>query len=315
MRRFASSLLVGLAALAGTVAWTSFVATATVLDPSRTDRVAEVLVTDPTVRQSVEDALTQALISVVPPSTPVPDSELRLAARHALDDPRVLAVLRTAIVEAHRVLLGEGQGPVRVDAGPIAVAGREALLTAHPELGRTLAAPPPLTVELPTDSFPNLGGLRKTAGELPRKASQAAVVLFLAALVVAADRGRILRRAGLFGLWTGGGWFAMGWLVPWAVSHWSVEGRLAVFGALAVAVARPMIAPAAALLAAGGGFLWAAFMWGKLSATRQAAKVPGPATDAPVWQPVTVNRLNTPALPPAVPLGHPASRVDIRPRD
>lgn len=313
MRRFASSFLVALAACAGTVAWSSFVATSTVLDPSRTDRVAEVLVTDPTVRQSVEDALTRALVSTVPPSAPVPDSELRLAARRALDDARVLAVLRTAIVEAHRVLLGEGEGPVRIDAAPIAVAGQEALLAAHPELGRTLPAPPPLSVELPTDGFPNLGGLRKAAAGAPGKASQVALLLFAAALVVAADRFRILHRVGLFGLWTGGGWFILGWLVPWAVSHWSVDGRLAVFGALAVAVARPMMAPAAALLAAGGVFLWGAYMWRKLSAAHQAAAAPA-ATETPLWQPVPVNRLDAPP-PPAVRLGHPASRIDARPGD
>ncbi|MGH9002061.1 MAG: hypothetical protein ACRDYV_02920, partial [Acidimicrobiia bacterium] len=96
MRRFAASLLAGLAALSGTLAWSAFTVSSTVFDPTRTDRVAEVLVTDPAVRQSVEDALTRALVEAVPPSTGVPDAELRQAAHRALDDPRVLVALQTA---------------------------------------------------------------------------------------------------------------------------------------------------------------------------------------------------------------------------
>ena len=309
MRRLAASFLVAAAVLAATVAWGSFAATSTVLNPARTEQVAEALVADDAVRNAVEDALTRALVEAVPPSTQVPDAELRVAARRALDDPRVRAVLQAAIGEAHRRMLGEGDGPIPVDAGTIAVAGREALLAAHPELAGTLPAPPPLTVALPTEGFPDLGGLRETAGDLPAAAAQMAAAVFLVALVVAADRSRVLRRAGVFGLWTGGGWFALGWLVPWAVSHWSVDGRLAVLGSLALAVAGPMIVPAAALVIAGGTCFWLSWTWAKLSASRQAAKTPAPVADGPLWQPVSMPKLN----PPALPLGHPASKVDTHP--
>jgi hypothetical protein len=128
---------------------------------------------------------------------------------------------------------------------------------------------------------------------------------------VAADRSRILRRAGVFGIWTGGGWFALGWVVPWVVSHWSVDGRLGVLGSLALAVAKPMMLPAAALVVAGVAFLLASRTWAKASAARRAATAPAPAPAAPVWQPATVSRL-TP--PPVVPLGHPANKVDAGPR-
>ncbi|MGH8973786.1 MAG: hypothetical protein ACRD0C_11355 [Acidimicrobiia bacterium] len=311
MRRLTAALLAGLAACAGTLAWSSWVATSTVLDPSRTDRVAEVLVTDPAIRRSVEDGLTRALVAAVPPGTAVPDAELRLAAQRAFDDPRVQAVLRTAIVDAHRRLLGEGTGPVQLDAGIIAVAGRDALLAAHPELRRMLPTPPPLAVELPTEGLPDLGGIREAASGLPKTAAQASAILFAVAFLVAADRSRVLRRAGAFGLWTGGGWFALGWLVPWAVSHWSVDGRLGVMGSLALAVARPMMVPAALLVALGVALLLAASTWAKASAARRAAKAPEPAS-VPLWQPARVSRL-TP--PPAIPLGHSASKVDINSLD
>ena len=310
MRRLIASFLAGLAVLAASVAWASLAATATVLDPSRTDQVAEVLTRDPAVRAAVEDTLAQALVAAVPVSAPVSIGEVKAAAHRALDDPRVLEVVRVAIVDAHRRFVGETHGPLQVDAGPIAIAGRDALLAAHPELARTLPAPPPLAVELPTESLPALGGLKDAAGGVPRKAAQAAAGLFAAALLVAADRPRVLRRAGLFAVWAAGGWVALGWVVPWAMSHWSVDGRLAVLGSLSVAVARPMMLPAAALLAAGAAVLVAASAWAKNRLARRSAPATSPAPGGPVWKPVTLHRLTPPASPPAVPVSNQANQVD-----
>jgi hypothetical protein len=310
MRRLIASFLAGVAVFAACVAWTSLAATATVLDPSRTERVAEVLTHDRAVRAAVEDALAQALVAAVPVSAPVSIDEVKAAAHRALDDPRALEVMRVAIVEAHRRLVGETHGSLQVDAGPIAIAGRDALLAAHPELARTLPTPPPLAVELPTESLPDLGGLKDAAGGVPQKAAQAAAVLFAAALLVAADRPRVLRRAGLFAVWAAGAWVALGWLVPWAVSHWSVDGGLAVLGSLSVAVARPMMLPAAALLAAGAAVLVAASAWARNRSARSKVPAAGPTPGGPVWQPATVQRLTPTASPPAVPVSHPAKRVD-----
>jgi hypothetical protein len=286
MRRLIASSLAGLGVLAATVAWSSWVATSTVLDPGRSERVAEVLTADPTVRGAVEDALAKALISAVPPSVTVPDAELKAAARRALDDPRVAQVVWAAIVDAHRRLVGEIEGPVRVDAAPIAAAGRDALLAAQPQLAGRLPAPPPLSVALPTDSFPDLGGLRDLlAGGVTGKAVQAALLLFAAALLVASDRPRVLRRAGYFALWSGGGWVVLGVVAPWAVSHWSVDGKLAVLGSLGVAVAGPMIFPAVLLMAGALGAFRLASAWSKLASTRRSgAPVPVPVA-APYQSP------------------------------
>ena len=308
MRRLSASILLGLAALAGTLAWTSFTVTSTLLDPTRTDRVAEVLVTDPAVRSSVEEALTRALIDAVPPSTTVADAELRLAAERAFDDPRVQAALRGAIAAAHRRLLGDGAGPIPVDAGAIAVAGRDALLGAHPELAAVLPAPPPLTVSLPVEGFPDLGGIREAAAGVPATAARAGAVVLVAAFAVAAERWRVVRRAGAFGLWTGGGWFLLGWVVPWVVSQWSVDGRLAVLGSLALAVAGPMVVPAAALVVSGAVCLWLSFIWSRLSASRQAESLPG-AAGAPLWQPVNLPKV----APPPLAVSHRAGRSDGAP--
>ncbi|MGH9035050.1 MAG: hypothetical protein ACRD0O_04745, partial [Acidimicrobiia bacterium] len=300
MRRLISSSLAGLAVLAATVAWSSWAATSTVLDPGRTGRVAEVLATDPAVRGAIEDALAQALISVIPPDTAVPDAELKAAARRALDDPRVAQVVQAAIVDAHRRLVGEIEGPVRVDAGPIAAAGRDALLAAHPQLAGRLPAPPPLAIDLPTDSFPDLGGVRDLlAGGVTGTAVQAALGLFAAALLVASDRPRVLRRAGYFALWSGGGWVVLGVLAPWAVSHWSVDGKLAVLGSLAVAVAGPMIAPAVALLVGALGAFLLASAWTKAAAARKAGvavPAPAPAPYRSPWERVTPEDTPGPAV-------------------
>ncbi len=303
MRRVVSSLLAGFAALAATVAWTSFAAGSTVLDPGRTGRVADVLMGDPAVREAVEDALVKALIAAVPANSPVADAELRVAAHRALDDPRVLAVVRVAIVDAHRRLVGEGDGPVRVDAGPIAAAGRDALLDAHPELARHLRAPPPLAVELPTDGFPDLGRLREAASGATRPAAQAAALMFAAAFVVAAARGRILRRVGVWALWAGGGWVALGWAAPWVVSRFSVDGHFAVLGSLAVAVVGPMIVPAAVLAVGGVAALAAASAWPKPAAARlvfRSDRLPVAPSPRPSRRSNPARRV-APAPPPIIP--------------
>lgn len=272
MRRIISTVLAGLAALAASVAWTSHAASSTVLDPRRSGQVAEALSRDPAVREAIEDALTQALVSALPSGSPVPDADVRAAAARALDDPRVAEVVRTAIIDAHRRLVGEAEGPVGVDAGPIAAAGHDALLAAHPDLAGAVPAPPPLAVSLPTGAFPDLGWLREAAAGATGPAARVAAGLFAAALLVAADRARILRRAGFWALWAGAGWVLLGWIGPWVVSRYSVDGRLGVLGSLGLAVTGPMVAPAA-LLAAGGVGLLAAAAW------------PEPRPDLPVPEP------------------------------
>src|SRR4051812_10207532 len=147
MRRTAASALVTLGLLAASLGWWSFAARATVLDSGRSARIADVLVTQPVIRDAVAEGLGTALEQALPPGTPISADELKTVTHKARDAPRALGALRTAIVDAHRRLLGEYDGPVSLDVSPIAAAGRDALVAARPDLAESLPQPPPLSVD------------------------------------------------------------------------------------------------------------------------------------------------------------------------
>src|SRR5437588_1971827 len=137
MRRAAASVLVTLGLLSASLAWWSFAARFTILDPGRSGRIADVLVEQPVIRDAVAQGLSSALQQALPDGSPVSAAEIDAAAHKALDDPRALQALRTAIVDSHQRLVGtvgpggvpqnDSDGPVTLDVSAIAAAGRDPL--------------------------------------------------------------------------------------------------------------------------------------------------------------------------------------------
>lgn len=85
----------------------------TVLDPSRTAKVAEAVIDDPQVRQALSGAITSAIVAKVPDAPP--DLAATVAARmEGLEDPSFLG---QAIQDAHARLVGAATGPVTLDKG------------------------------------------------------------------------------------------------------------------------------------------------------------------------------------------------------
>src|SRR5258706_15183837 len=110
MRRAAASVLVTLGLLAASLAWWSFAARFTFLDPGRSARIADVLIGQPVIRDAVAEGLGTALRQALPPGTPISADEIDAVAHKALDDPRALQALRTAIVDSHQRLVGDYGG-------------------------------------------------------------------------------------------------------------------------------------------------------------------------------------------------------------
>src|SRR5256714_8603691 len=146
MRRAAASVLVTLGLLAASLGWWSFAARYTVLDSGRSAKIADVLIGQPVIRDAVATGLGSALRQALPAGAPVSADEIDAVAHKALDDPRALQALRTAIVDSHQRLIGDYDGPVHLDVSPIAAAGRDALLAARPDLAKALPAAPSLSV-------------------------------------------------------------------------------------------------------------------------------------------------------------------------
>jgi len=276
MRRAAASVLVTVGLVAASLAWWSFAARFTFLDPGRSARIADVLIGQPVIRDAVAEGLGTALRQALPPGTPISADEIDGVAHKALDDPLALQALRTAIVDSHQRLVGDYGGPVHLDVAPIAAAGRDALLAARPDLAASLPEAPPLSVDLPTQHLPKLGWLSGRARELTGLAGLLAATLLALGLLAAADRPRVLQRAGRWALRAGVGWAAFGWALPYAMTKLG-EPRLAALGALGVAAVGPMIAPALTLVGTGVGALLGARAW-RLAL---AALPPAPPSSGP----------------------------------
>jgi hypothetical protein len=278
VRRFAASILAGLGLLSATLAWSAFAFRFSALEPARSERVADALVKDATVRRVVANALADALGRAVPANALVSTPQVQEAARHALDDPRAVAALKTALVAAHQRLVGQGPATLRLDAGPVAAAGRDALVAAHPELARSVKTPPSLAVELPTEHLPDLGRLREPLGTASRVGALAAGLLLAVALLVAPNRPAILSRAGRWAVGAGIAWAVVGGALPWAISRVAdAEPSLAVAGSLAVAVVGPMLVPALLLVATGVGAIFAGRSWQTARTTRSVGPTVAPA--------------------------------------
>ncbi len=278
MRRASASVLVTLGLIAAAVAWWAYAARYTVLDSQRSARIADVLVEQPVIRDAVAEGLGAALQRSLPPGTPVSPEEVNAAALRALDDPRAQDALRSTILDSHRRLLGEYDGPVAVDVSPIAAAGRDALIVARPDLAAALPEAPPLSVRLPTQNLPKMGWLPERTKELSGLALFLAIAFLGLGLAAASDRPRALQRAGRWALRAGIGWAVFGWALPSLLTRIN-EPRLAALGAIGVATVGPMIAPAVLLVCTGIGTLLGARAW----------------------------RLTLAALPPAPPSGGPGS--------
>src|SRR5581483_6767819 len=206
----------------------------------------------------------------------IPADQIDEAAHKALDDPRALEAVKTAIVDSHQRLLGDYNGPVTLDVTPIAAAGRDALVAAHPDLAGQIPEAPPLSVDLPTQHLPRLSWLPQKAREVSGLALLAAVALLTLGLVSSSDRPRVLGRAGRWAMRAGLGWAAFGWALPYALSR-TGEPRLAALGAIGVAAVGPMIAPAVTMVCAGIGALLGARAW-RLAL---AALPPAPPSSGP----------------------------------
>lgn len=270
MRRTLSSLVLGLALFSAGISWAAFTARSTVFDPARSERIAEVLVDSPVVQDAAADALARSLEQALPAGS---SAEVEAFARAALADPRSSRALTAAIVSAHRRMMGDGDGTVVLDAGPIAQAGRDALITARPDLAAVLPAALPLRVELPTERLPQMGGLREPLRVAVGLGAVAAAIFVALAFLLTSDRPKVLNRMGRWALGAGLWWSVAGYGVPRLLSNFSDE-RLAVFGALGTAVSGPLVGPALALAVTGAGMVFGSQCWRRTLETPASTPMP-----------------------------------------
>ena len=252
MRRGLAAALLGISLWIGSLAWSGFVMTRTVLDPGRSQDVAEALLDNDAVRAQLVANIATGIGSGLPAGARVDRATLESGAEAALDSPAVKTLVLDALIRTHQAFLGEGTAPDSIDGGAFGAAARQSVVDAHPELDGLLPAAPSFEVPLPTDRIPNLGPVRRgLLTAVPILAGIAAIGAALA-LLVTTDRPGVVRRAGFWAVGLSAFILAVAYGIPAAarqVAPDQAEIVAALIGALAAATRRPALALAAAGLA------------------------------------------------------------------
>ena len=260
MRRALAAALLGISLWIGSLAWSGFVMTRTVLDPGRSEDIADALLEDEAVRAQIEANIAGSVATALPPGAAVDRAAIDAGAEAALDSPAVEAVVRDALVRTHQAFLGEGDVPRSIGSDEIGGSARDALVAERPELGGVLPDAPSIEVPLPTERLPNLGPVRRTLSTaVPLLALVSAVGVVLS-LVVTTDRPRVIRRAGFWAVGLSAVVLLFAYGVP-AIAHEVAPDQAQIVAALVSALAAATRGPALALAGAGLAAIVVAAVW------------------------------------------------------
>jgi hypothetical protein len=302
MRRGLASLITGLSLLVATFSWAGFTLSRTVLDPGRSEALAEQLLDNPQVRDALVTRLAESVEPQLPPEVPVSRSLIEAGAETALDDPRVRALILDGVVQYHRNALEGNTEPVVIDANALGVSTRESLVAVRPELDAFLPAAPEVQVELPTTGLNWLSTLKRIVDRFTTLAALVALAGATIALVVARDRGAVLRRVAFWGLGAAAFWLVVGFAIPW-LGDLSSPTSGAIASAAVHVFFGAMIRPAVVLAVASAILLLIGF------ALPAAGRQRGARVLQPTGVPAGVHPVGpAPAAPPLV---SPSNRVPM----
>ena len=282
MRRGLASLIMGLSLIVATVSWAGFTLSRTLLDPGRSERLADQLLENDQVRNALIDRLADALEAQIPAEVPVPRQLVETGAEVALDDPRVEALIRDGFVRVHQNALAGSSEPVRVDAGALGAAGRDALVGVRPELDLILPPAPALGIELPTAGLSWLGSVKNFVDRWTVIGAVVSAAGLLLAFAVARDRAPVLRRVAFWAFGVAAFWLLMGYGLPWLIGLVSPTSA-ALATAMVDVFFGAMIGPAVTMAATGGALLAASLLWPMFN-DRRGAAVLHPRTTRPGGQ-------------------------------
>jgi hypothetical protein len=288
VRRGLASLILGLSLLVASVAWSGFVLLHTVLDPGRSERLADEMLDNTVLRSALVGAMADSIEAGVPGGVELPRDQVEAAAGIALDDPRVEAVVRDGLVRIHQNALNGVDEPVVIDPSAFGASARDALVGARPELDQVLPAVPPAAISLPDTGLSFLGDVRDYLQRTVYLASLGALAGAAAALVITRDRPGVLRRVALWAFAAAAFWLILGYGVPWLAGR-VMPGSAAVFAAAVEVFLGAMILPALVLAGAGLALLLVSVLWDAVgSGTRRSRAGHRERLPAPAHQPSMV---------------------------
>ena len=289
MRRGLASLIMGLSLLVATASWAGFVMSRTVLDPGRSERLADVLLDDPEIRATIVDRLADSAETQIPPDIPVTREVIETSADQALDDPRVEGLIRDGLVQAHQNALNGIDEPVMLDAAALGAAGRDAIVAQQPELDQFLPAAPALEVELPSTGLSWLGTVKRYVDRYTLIGAIVAIAGVTTAFVLARNRAAALRRIAFWAIGASAFWIAAAYALPWILGR-IAPSSVSIASAAIDVFFGAMIRPALTLAGAGVALLLLSFVWPAIERRRPAAQLDRGAAQARAgrgdWAPV-----------------------------
>lgn len=270
MRKGVAGLILGLSLVVASVSWAGFIMSRTILDPTRSERLADQLFENPDLRAVLADRLSQSLAGALPDGVEVSDESLDVAADAALDNAAVQSLIRDGIVATHRSALEGDVQPVLLDGQVIGDALRSSLVAANPSLDAVLPATPTASVELPTSGLNLLGTLRDFADQFTLLTGAIALIGGAIALVISSDRPSVLRRVSFWAFGASLFWLIVGFGVPRAAELIGPASTALVTAAIDVFFGA-MIPPAIAMAVVGAALFGASFLWSGLGHARPSA--------------------------------------------
>ncbi len=196
LRRLLGNLLLSLGILAGTIAILAHLCLLTIFNPNRLANDAQTLSASPTIQSAIADGLTNALAPITGASgIVVSHAELQSIVAAAMRQPQVRDQFVSAIRQADGHLLGTNQAPVTIGGPGLTQFIAAGISQYSSSLGNAVQQTN-LRIAIPGADLPNLGPLARAARIAVPIATDAAIVLFLLALIIHKARSAVIARIG-----------------------------------------------------------------------------------------------------------------------
>ncbi len=191
MRRLLAALLMSAGLIVGSLTLSGWWIRQTILDPARTERVADAILQNPSVRRELAKRMVEGVAATLPPQATGPLSTFRTQIQDALESPALTDPLTVALVDVHRRLVGLSTGPVVLSPAVVTSVIQQAVPTIDPAL---LATIPAVSFEVP-EAKP-LSTARERLPDVLGTGALVALGLVAAAFVVHPRRAILLTRLG-----------------------------------------------------------------------------------------------------------------------
>ncbi|MCU1399501.1 MAG: hypothetical protein JWN62_2610 [Acidimicrobiales bacterium] len=248
LRQVITRLVMGIALLCGSFAWSGWVFLHSVGDPHRAERIATSILDSPSARAEIAAPIADQIVQnfALPASdkTAIADTVAQV-----LGDPTLAGNFIAAFGSAQANALGVNDPrPTTINAGALINAVRDRLAASQPELA-ALIPDSNASIDLPKVQSPVIARVRSIASTWTTYLALIAVALIIGVMILG-DRRRALRSYGFWAIFTGAFWAIGPRLAPW-FAHQAASNTDAIVGATVDAVAGPITLAATVLVASG----------------------------------------------------------------